>query len=165
MICNYCACEFEPKHFNQRLCSPECKHAAILRANANYKKTDKGIKSNAHWIATDRRKENERRYVRKPERRKKLIEAQKRYNQTPLGRMRKRIYDEHRRCSKIGKFTQKEWQAKLTEFGGKCAHCGSSDHLTIDHIVPISLGGLNVIDNLQPLCGRCNSSKGARYVG
>lgn len=34
--------------------------------------------------------------------------------------------------------------------------------LEIDHIVPVSLGGTNDIDNLQTLCSCCNASKGAR---
>ena len=32
--------------------------------------------------------------------------------------------------------------------------------LTVDHVVPLSLGGGNGIDNIQPLCQNCNSSKG-----
>ena len=32
----------------------------------------------------------------------------------------------------------------------------------IDHIHPIAAGGTNAPDNLQLLCARCNSRKGAR---
>jgi len=32
--------------------------------------------------------------------------------------------------------------------------------LTADHIVPISLDGRSSEDNLQPLCGACNSRRG-----
>ena len=34
-------------------------------------------------------------------------------------------------------------------------------NLTIDYIVAVSKGGADHIDNLQLLCGACNSTKGA----
>lgn len=52
--------------------------------------------------------------------------------------------------------------------GYTCKHCGISAEqephllLEIDHIVPVSKGGLTTEDNLQTLCWRCNRSKGAR---
>src|ERR1039458_1052954 len=42
-----------------------------------------------------------------------------------------------------------------------CACCGSSGP-DIDHIVPVSKGGTNDRSNLQPLCRRCNNTKGNR---
>jgi len=50
-----------------------------------------------------------------------------------------------------------------------CQQCSiSTTHephllLEIDHIMPISKGGLSVPENLQVLCWRCNRSKGAKY--
>lgn len=46
--------------------------------------------------------------------------------------------------------------------GGKHWDVYTSDlfPLTIDHIVPKSLGGSNHIDNLQPMCSACNTAKG-----
>lgn len=51
-----------------------------------------------------------------------------------------------------------------------CRQCGVSVEkephllLEIDHIVPVSKGGLTVEDNLQTLCWRCNRSKGAKIT-
>ena len=53
---------------------------------------------------------------------------------------------------------------------GKCAICledltgiySTGKKLAIDHIVPLANGGINDPTNLQILCQRCNSSKGAR---
>jgi hypothetical protein len=34
-------------------------------------------------------------------------------------------------------------------------------HRTVDHALPLSLGGTNALENLRLACGRCNSQKGA----
>lgn len=46
--------------------------------------------------------------------------------------------------------------------GFKCKRCNKLRKLSIDHIFPLSLGGTNDLRNLQLLCQRCNSRKGAR---
>jgi len=45
---------------------------------------------------------------------------------------------------------------------GFCQYCGSDKHLTIDHIVPVSKGGLNTWENMVAACHSCNSRKGNR---
>ncbi len=57
---------------------------------------------------------------------------------------------------------------KKTLYGYQGGHCnGCSEHfkpqnLTVDHIIPRSSGGTDHLDNLQLLCGYCNSVKGNR---
>ena len=49
--------------------------------------------------------------------------------------------------------------------GGNCNGCGTHflpQHLTVDHIIARSKGGTDHPDNLQLLCGHCNSLKGDR---
>lgn len=49
-----------------------------------------------------------------------------------------------------------------------CRYCGISVYaephllLEVDHIIPVSRGGLSEPDNLQTLCWRCNRTKGAK---
>lgn len=42
-----------------------------------------------------------------------------------------------------------------------CCYCGMRDQLTLDHVIPLSLGGPDCADNLVWACRRCNSAKGA----
>lgn len=58
-----------------------------------------------------------------------------------------------------GSVSIEEWHKILDFFGGKCAKCGSTDHIQMDHVVPLSRGGSHSADNLQPLCRHCNISK------
>ena len=68
------------------------------------------------------------------------------------------------------------------EYGFHCEHCslvgeyfrlkdgililyavdenGEEVRMTKDHVIPLSKGGLNIIENLQPMCIRCNVEKG-----
>ena len=40
-----------------------------------------------------------------------------------------------------------------------CVYCGSTDNLSIDHIIPIDKGGTQDSKNLIRACGSCNSAK------
>jgi 5-methylcytosine-specific restriction endonuclease McrA len=73
-----------------------------------------------------------------------------------------RTYTENRRASRVGavgSHTKEEWLAKIAEYEGCCAYCGSLNRLVRDHDVPLSRGGSNYISNIVPACNRCNSSK------
>ena len=59
-----------------------------------------------------------------------------------------------------GSYTAAEWKDLCHHFGNKCLCCGRDDvKLTADHVTPVSKGGSSNIDNIQPLCGICNSRK------
>lgn len=51
-----------------------------------------------------------------------------------------------------------------------CKCCGNSSHiepnllLEIDHIIPLSKGGVTTEENLQTLCWKCNRKKGAKII-
>lgn len=46
--------------------------------------------------------------------------------------------------------------------GQYCAYCGSTSDLQWEHIVPLSRGGPDTIDNLVRACRNCNISKGGK---
>ena len=43
--------------------------------------------------------------------------------------------------------------------GNRCQYCGTSDHLTLDHVIPKSRQGRTSWDNLTTACQYCNSKK------
>lgn len=45
-----------------------------------------------------------------------------------------------------------------------CQYCGSTRHLTLDHVIPRSKGGGHTWDNVVTACERCNTSKGSRLL-
>lgn len=51
---------------------------------------------------------------------------------------------------------------------GNCWYCGMPLNpfydLCIDHVLPLSRGGSNEIENLVPACNICNLEKGARTI-
>jgi len=49
-------------------------------------------------------------------------------------------------------------------WGPMCAYCGSTEDLTLDHIVPLSQGGPHSFDNLTVACRSCNTSKSAKKL-
>lgn len=62
-------------------------------------------------------------------------------------------------------FTRNEWLALCEYYGNKCTCCGNLKSLTVDHIIPLSWeNSSNAIQNIQPLCGSCNSSKQALHA-
>ncbi len=59
----------------------------------------------------------------------------------------------------------KDWQEVLDFYGRVCLvpDCGSTE-ITQDHVIPLSKGGRNRKDNVQPLCLSHNCSKQAKYT-
>ena len=72
---------------------------------------------------------------------------------------------ESHRPSRIARGYDKEWVA-LSKWARSvqpfCSYCGRANDLTVDHIIPLSRGGLSVPSNVQVLCRICNSEKSNR---
>lgn len=66
-----------------------------------------------------------------------------------------------------GQHTLQEWLKLRKKTNGVCPCCKERvglTKLTPDHIIPLAKGGSDYIWNIQPLCKKCNSSKGARHT-
>lgn len=67
-----------------------------------------------------------------------------------------------------GSHTLAQFRDMCDECSWRCVYCGTgltAKTVTEDHIVPISKGGSDNIDNIAPACGPCNSSKWSMPVG
>ena len=53
---------------------------------------------------------------------------------------------------------------RFNEFSNCCAYCGQVGDMQIEHVEPISEGGLHDIGNIVPACGPCNYSKRTREM-
>lgn len=77
-------------------------------------------------------------------------------------------YWNNRRAKKLGNggtVTTKEWQELVKKYNNTCLGCGRTGvKLTRDHVIPLSLGGIHHISNIQPLCISCNSSKHTKTI-
>jgi len=66
-----------------------------------------------------------------------------------------------------GSHTLEEWELLKKHYDYKCAICGKKEpeiELEEDHIIPLSKGGSDSMENIQPLCRSCNSVKGAKLT-
>lgn len=75
-------------------------------------------------------------------------------------RLRKRAADRRRHGRKVAGrgVSAQEYRELLEVHGGLCAYCvGPAD--TIDHVMPLSRGGLHEVGNLVPACKSCNFNK------
>lgn len=160
---------------------PWCKSCKALYQQRWYKKNQEHhLKVGQQWLAKNR--ERRREYLRKwqEDNEEHIRELNQRWRhenaelwreygrswrEENLERAREleRVKSQARRARQIsngGSFTVEEWQALCEAVGGKCLCCGYVKPLTIDHVIPLSLGGTNDISNIQPLCRTCNCRKG-----
>lgn len=92
----------------------------------------------------------------------------KTYRKENLDMFRK--YAENRRVRKFnaqGSYSLEQWEELKNKFNLMCLCCKRYEpeiKLTVDHIVPLTMGGTNSIENIQPLCGSCNSRKNVKTI-
>lgn len=64
-----------------------------------------------------------------------------------------------------GTHTAVEWESLKATFEHRCVRCGTGEYrVERDHIVPVYQNGSDSIENIQPVCARCNASKGPEAI-
>jgi 5-methylcytosine-specific restriction endonuclease McrA len=70
----------------------------------------------------------------------------------------------HRKNGRGGTLTVEQWEAMIATTGG-CVFCGETNrkYITMEHLMPKSIGGGFTAENIVPACIRCNSARGATF--
>jgi len=166
--CAWCNEDFTTTKSKQVYCGRQCKHSAHVKKH-NAARGIRVAKTRWHYGLT-----HEERFLIDTlwsrEQRKDYERKRTAHNKAKL----------HRRNARIrgngGSWTGKQWVALKAAHEDKCLGCGRTEteviamgrKLVPDHIKPLSLGGANSIENLQPLChgdgSSCNMLKSARWI-
>lgn len=94
----------------------------------------------------------------------------KKWRKTPKGVLSEKLKSQRRWARERnapGRHTMQEWIQIKTMNAYLCNNCGNMEpfiQLTVDHIIPLTKSGSDNIENIQPLCQRCNSKKGNRLL-
>lgn len=166
--CEFCGTSLEGRRSNARFCGRPCKMAHWHAANRG---TEEG--------KARERERNSERYSRESGHRRAYARGV--YRSDPdAGREKARPYraDHPERRLEAGDvrsermktnpgyvpFARAEWDRVLNRHGNRCAYCGDSGPMEMDHVVPISRGGRHALANIVPACPPCNRSKQARFL-
>lgn len=119
-------------------------------------------------IANEKRKKTAYAKEHYAKNKEKYSEAQKKYRKEHPERRRVQMkIAKLKRKNVVGEYTEAQWVLLKRQYGNSCPSCFKSEPiitLHADHIIPITKGGSNWIENIQPLCKTCNSSKHTKII-
>jgi len=116
--------------------------------------------SNCYYNNLDKRKKQ------RDQNRESLREKSRKYDKEHPEKMRARV--KRRRAKKIGassKHTIEQFLLLCKRLNWKCSYCGIKlelENITEDHVLPLSRGGGDNIENIVPACRYCNTQKGSK---
>ena len=157
-VCEACGDVFNPAENcpQQKFCSPTCRGTYWARQNSDKKNARQRLarlKRPQHHKDCDRR--------RRQEHKEAIAVTQRRYYE---GNKELYLAAAHRRLARKrglpDTLTANDVAEKLA--AGQCFYCGATEHLTLDHFLPVIGGGGTTRANIVIACASCNSSKGAK---
>jgi len=166
-----CGVSLDGEHPMRQRCEPcarEHKRAKERADQSTYGKSSRGreVAKSAHAN-----------YRAKPDTRKKELEYLRQwrelnleharawqrwyYTETPTGQAARRKGNRTRKARQRGATIHPIPTEALEQIRARpCLACGKAGPSTIEHLIPIARGGPHALENLDALCGPCNSSKG-----
>lgn len=192
--CAQCGVWFTGFQKNTRFCTKVCALAVWVPKNKdrirghgnNYQFSAKGKAKRKDWEIREAESQKEKKRIyyeenkdaafaralkRKAEKPDEIRAYQSKWRKTDLGR-KISLDTRHRRIARQKNapgdhFTMDQFHVVCDEFDDHCLCCLRKldrKKLEADHVVPISRGGSNGIENIQPLCRRCNPRKGVLTI-
>jgi 5-methylcytosine-specific restriction endonuclease McrA len=171
--CASCRAVKPLSEFGKRSLSPDGLNAAcrscIRERKAGYYQRDR-VKIRAeqllrYWSDPEKaRAEKRKDYVR--HRDKRIDRERRRIAENDEYRRRAREYKRRHALRRKGvpcvPFSLDDLKAKVAYWGDKCWLCGGA-WTHIDHVKPVSRGGMHALSNLRPACRSCNQVKNAAW--
>jgi 5-methylcytosine-specific restriction endonuclease McrA len=157
-----CACKIVKPSDHFYTGTTRCKEC-LCEEHARYylDNRDAALRRSQQWASDNtesKRTYNRQRYAENAEK----LKAQARVWAVANSEKR-RFYFHNREAMKLGNggvLTAQEFRELCAIYSHACLACGAIDvPLQPDHVVPLSRGGRNSIENIQPLCGPCNFKK------
>lgn len=193
-ICSKCGVNKPISHFNKCSSRKDgleyscrlCTNARIRVYKENHRDELRDKYKEYHKNHPEKAKERELRWLSIPENRIKRCERSKKFywsdvenqrkksnecKRTEKGKARVRRYNNTRRSNILN--TKNDLSIEDIHFllkfqNNVCGKCGieftKEITYTVDHIIPVKLGGDLTLQNCQLLCKSCNSSKGAKVI-
>lgn len=147
-----------------RYCVQHREEAKARASKWYYANKERARKSAKAWAQKNRAKMRAYRVVFLEKNKEKNAAWQKKYWQSPKGKASKASRAHVRRVrvmSSEKRATAKEIAEVLAS--PACFYCGKSGvKITLDHYMPLALGGGHCKSNLVGACATCNKSKGAK---
>ena len=134
----------------------------IAKREREYQQTPSGKKN---MLARSRA------YYQTKKGKEKIYKRSKRWSKTEKGKISSRIRCARRRARLLNageNFTVQDWKIILIQQKNRCQYCEKkfTEKLepTIDHVIPLSKGGMHDPTNIVAACRSCNSKKHNRIL-
>lgn len=170
----------DPDRAKQAAAKSYSKHRESRKAYGRKKYQDGGLEKRTQWREKNRDRDREtcRRWAKNHPDKTKMY-ARRGYENNREKRIRQAtewnklhpkqvikqaiIQNARRRSRKLANggdgYTSAHWHEVLRRSGGMCAYCRTSEAKSVDHFIPLKLGGAHDYRNIVPACRRCNSTK------
>lgn len=152
----YCRSCYNKWHYANNREMHSVKNKKWTRENKEY-----NVLRNKEWVRDNKKRRSQ--YIKKRywKNKKELREQEREWRNTSRGRLA-RAANEARRRARIRSNSTPSQDINVEYIQktiGCCSYCGSTENLSIEHIVPVAKGGDNSLANLTMACMTCNCSK------